>query len=402
MGNSFTQLPQQLEKTEYELIRTELNFEQYPIFTVSTFRKKSREIVRVRKNTDGSSVEQRITIGKTADGIEVGVFTPFEAKVFYALQDFWDQEGRVLNKPVVISLYKLANRLHLEIDGRNYSRLKKALTRLRQIPITWKLSYFQANKKDWDEQISFQTILSDLNLKARKEGERVRAAIAYKLDERIQRNLLENHSHPILIDTVISFQKEYAQLLYVYIDRRLAHTSRFEATLTNLWQTLDFSNEGIRYPADRKAKLMSAFQELNGKPLSTGLLSNIKVEKTADGEDYKAIFIKTARANALTPNAKKIGQPKVKTATHANLKSINAPEMARYLASVMLDQLGDQQSANFYKKVALYCSENLIFRLLSETKDAYLQGEIDSKPKIFVTKLKQEAPHLFKKITPAT
>jgi hypothetical protein len=381
---------------EHELVRSELNFEQYPIFTVSRSGKKSRQIVRTQKETNGTIFERRVTIGRTEQGHEVGVLTAFDAKVFYALQYFWDQEGRPVNKPIVVTLYRLAKYLGMKTSGAEYKQMKRALFHLVEVPITWYASFYHPDKNEYEEFISAQRILIRLDLKAKRRGENTRAAFAYQLDERIQRNLLANYSHPILINTVLSLNKEYAQLLYPYIDRRLAHTKRFEATLTNLWQTLDFSSEGIRYPADRKVKITSAFKELIGKPLSTGTLIDIRIEKTADGEDYKAIFIKGARANALTPKGSKIDQPKPKATTQAKLKPINPPEHAQYLANEMLRQLGDSQSVQFYKKIATYCPDNLIFRLLSETKDAYLQGEIKSKPKIFVTKLKEHMPHLFK------
>jgi len=379
--------------TDLALIRTELNFDRYPIFTTSKYKAKSREIVEVAKTPHGEIIERRVIIGKTDKGVEVGTLGTSHQKTFYLLQHFWQQAG--YPEKTTLSLYQLIKHLKLNRSGKTRRLVKGWLADLRQIPITWFNSFYDAELGDF-RLTDYRTVLSYLVIAEYKKGEPTKAAAAFTLDENIRRNLLARHTHPLLIDVYISFKSEYAQLLYPYIDRRLAKTTSFEATLTNLWQFLGLSNDAIRYPAERKAKLQPAFTELKGKPLSTGTLVDIKVEKTADGHDYKAIFIKGHRAGALTAKPKKPRQLNLKGAHATKLKPLNPPDLAGYLTKEIMQHLGDPKSERMYRKVATYCSQDLIYRLLSETKQDALEGRIDNKGAIFITKLKQHAPHLFK------
>ena len=52
------------------IVRSELNLEN-AVFTVSTFRGKSREVIRIYETEDGKR-EQKVIIGKTPDGVETG------------------------------------------------------------------------------------------------------------------------------------------------------------------------------------------------------------------------------------------------------------------------------------------------------------------------------------------
>lgn len=72
-------------------------------------------------------------------------------------------------------------------------------------------------------------------------------------------------------------------------------------------------------------------------------------------------------------------------------KEKRSPEK-EYLAQEMADQLEDDHSLGFYRKVADLIPESLIFQALSEVKDAFLSGRVKkSKAALFTSVIKSKA-----------
>jgi hypothetical protein len=75
----------------------------------------------------------------------------------------------------------------------------------------------------------------------------------------------------------------------------------------------------------------------------------------------------------------------------SNKKKKRAPEK-EYLAKEMAEQLEDDHSLGFYRKVADLIPENLIWQALSEVKDVYLTGRVKkSRAALFTTVIKSKA-----------
>ena len=74
-----------------------------------------------------------------------------------------------------------------------------------------------------------------------------------------------------------------------------------------------------------------------------------------------------------------------------NKKKKRTPEK-EYLAQEMAEQLEDDHSLGFYRKVADIMPENLIFQALSEVKDAFISGRVKkSKAALFTTVIQSKA-----------
>ena len=74
-----------------------------------------------------------------------------------------------------------------------------------------------------------------------------------------------------------------------------------------------------------------------------------------------------------------------------NKKERRSPEK-EYLAVEMADQLNDDHSLGFYRKIADMVPDNLIFQALSEVKDAFLTGRVKkSKAALFTTVIQGKA-----------
>jgi hypothetical protein len=284
-------------KKRTRIVRSELNLEQNPVFTVSNYRGKSREIITKRRLPSGEVNESKIIVGKTVDGFEVGVLTTNHFRIYLALIKLWEEAGRPINEPVHFTTLKILKAIGLSDTGPNYETVKRTLRNLVQIPITFENAFFvpvQDSEKGGYESLEDFHILSELYIYERKKvgkKKKTRGYGEFQFSSPIIKSLVNNYSHPLRLDVIRSFKKhrDLAILLYTYIDRSLAFRDQYEILLINLFDLLDLSQRHVKYPSGRKRVIEPALEQLEGKDLSTGILSYCRVHKTADGKDYKLI-----------------------------------------------------------------------------------------------------------------
>lgn len=286
------------------LVRSELNLEQNCVFTVSTYRNKSREVVRREVMPSGDIVERRVIVGRTADGAETGILTIHHFKVYLALIEFWEKAGKPVGDKVHFTTLRLMKRLEMKDSGEEYRRLKRWVRSLRQTPVTFINSFYTPGAAEHTD-LADVTILNHLHLYERKDlgkQKKTRGYGEFRFDDHIVENLINNHVHPLRLDVIKSFtkHKDLAILLYTYIDRNIAFKDSYEIGLEKLFEHLDLSQGHVKHPSDRKRVLDPVLEELRGKELSTGFLSYAQIHKTADGNDYKLVcrkkpFVKRLR-----------------------------------------------------------------------------------------------------------
>lgn len=296
-------LPQQLElpiigeKEEKPplpiLVQSELNLEKNVIFTVSAYKGKSREIIYTDRLPDGSTIKRTVVIGKTKSGIETGILTIYHFKIYLALVELWEKAGRPTDTPVHFTTYKLLKRLDLSDDGRTYEKVKVALYDLRQVPIEFIHSFYMPQEGSFSS-LEPLSILNHLRIYERKKAtkpDKVRGYGQFQFDRYISENILNDYVHPLRLDVVKSFKhhKDLSILIYTYLDRQLAYQNKFEIGLKTLFDSLDLSQDYVRYPAERKRVIEPVLDEIRGKALSTGMLTQLGVYKTKDGNDYKLV-----------------------------------------------------------------------------------------------------------------
>jgi hypothetical protein len=291
-------------------VGSELNLEKNYIFTVSTYRKKSREVIVREISPGGEVLERSATIGRTVDGIETGVLITHHFKLCLALVKLWGEAGRPIHEPVNFTILRLIKRLEMADSGREYERVKRWLRHLRQIPLTFINSFHIPGVAEYTD-LTDVTILNHLRIYERKkagEQRKTRGYGEFRFDDHILESLINNHTHPLRFDIIKSFRKhkDIAILLYTYIDRNLAFKSRYEIGLEKLFDHLDLSQSYIQYPSQRKKKIVPVLEQLRGKELSTGVLSYAQILKTKDGKDYKLVcrkkpFPKRLREREIQP-----------------------------------------------------------------------------------------------------
>jgi len=296
-------------KPSPEIVRSELNLEKNAVFAVSTYRERSREVIRTYE-TDSGSMERRVVVGRATDGSEVGILTTTHFKLYLALLELWEKAGKPVSQPVHFTVLKLIKRLKLVDSGNNYKNMLKSMEGLRSIPIRF-IDSFQTKDGEF-RSTGHLSVLSYLDIYERKRrtkgGDKVYGYGEFQFDRHILMSLVENFTHPLRLDVITSFRKhrELAILLYTYLDRQLAFRRKFEITLKKLYTQLDLSQAYITYPSQRKSKIEPVLEQLIGKELSTGKLSYCETEKTKDGRDYKLVCRKTGVTQIPAPEPVKL------------------------------------------------------------------------------------------------
>jgi hypothetical protein len=284
----------QKKENEKSVIRSELNLEKWPLFATSTFKGKSKTIIRKVMLPTGEIDERKVVIGKI-NNVEVGIFRIFDFKGFCALVKLWEEQGRPTDKNVFFSFYKIADILGLSQSGKTNTLIKEMLSRLRKIPIDWINSFYDRNTKATESLIESFTILSDLIIfeKSKTQGGQPSLAISsFQFDKRLLANWLNNYSKPLFLDDIFKFKKEVSILLYRYLDLMLADKIHYERVTADLIRELDLSENAYPYPAQRKKLLEPVVEELQGVEVSTGVITTCKLMKTVDGRDWKIVVTK--------------------------------------------------------------------------------------------------------------
>ncbi|MGQ9734815.1 MAG: RepB family plasmid replication initiator protein [Candidatus Bipolaricaulia bacterium] len=297
-------------------------------------------------------------------------------KCFYALVKLWEQTNQPWDKSVTFSLHELSRILRMSWSGRTFQLIEEWLDHLKKIPIDWINSYYQKDTDTVESILHSFTILSDLVIYKKKEGSQIAFGLSsFKFHERILRNLLEHNTKPLNLAVLLKLEKEISILLYRHLDLVMADKTRYERrTASLIAEDLQLEGERYAYPSRRRQVLEPALAELKGVELSTGILTEARLERTADGSDWKAVFEKIPFEHL----------------PEAGTSSVTPEGRIESLVQHMIEALGDEHSRGFYLKVARACPHEVIYRLLSEVKDDWLQGRVrKSKGAHFTGKIKR-------------
>ena len=274
-------------------IRPDLNIEKWSIWQPSKSKLAPSDRVFEREVIlpDGSKLTAYVEIGFTGKG----TITTEDQKTYYALVKCWEDEG-CSTEFIPISLRELAKLLMKKWGTNVIESLTQSLTRLRVTPIIWRNSYYDSATGETIEELEPFTILSKLKIFRRKKNKGAYHGVGYfQFDEHIITNLSNNHTKPLLFDTAISFKSEIAQLLYPHVDLVMADKYKYERRTKGVCGDLGLQGKMYAYLSGRKRAFEPALAEMEGKPLSTGVLVEATLVKTSDGKDYKVVFVKKAK-----------------------------------------------------------------------------------------------------------
>ena len=274
-----------------EKIRPELNLEKWvSMWSPARSNRDPKEKV-IRRETvlpNGSKAWAEVEVGFT----NRGELTTEDQKTYYALVKHWEDNRRSVGN-TFFSLRHLAKILQKRWGTNVIQSLTHSLIRLRVTPFVWRNSYYDASTGQTMSVLDPFNILADLKIIQKAQDGVVNKEIGYfRFNEFILRNLLVNHTKPLLLNTILSLESDIAQLLYVYLDLIMADKQRYERRTKELFDDLGLEGTEYTKPSVRKRLLERALAELRGRVLTTGVIASARVERTKDQKDYKVIFRK--------------------------------------------------------------------------------------------------------------
>lgn len=283
--------PVQLKSDALQRIRPDLNLEKWTLWQPAKSRGNLgvRVIRREVKLSCGQNMTAEVEIGFT----NKGVLTTEDQKTFYSLIKVWEESGQS-EAQTYYSLRRLATILGKKWGTNVIDATTASLVRLRVTPITWRYAYHDSVEKTVMEILEPFNILSELKTIRRKADGHVTRAFGYfRFNDFILKNLLNHYTKPVLIDTVLSFRSEIAQLIYTHLDLLMAHRNHYERRTRNLFfDDLGLESASYQHIANRVQKLKPALSELQGVALSSGLITAVSLERTKDNLDYKIVVHK--------------------------------------------------------------------------------------------------------------
>jgi hypothetical protein len=277
-----------------EKIRVELNIEKWPgIWQPSKghTRLAARTLERQVELQSGGRVSSKLIVGFT----DLGTLTTEDQRMFYALIRQWENSGKPIGRPVYFSDRVLSRLLRKKGWGTNViEAITGSLRRLRLTPLRWIRSFHRSDDADhqYEEEIPFQ-MLDDLKIVTRKAHGHVTNQQGYfQFNRNIETNLQANYTKPLLEEVFFSLESEIAQLIYTHIDLIMFGKTRYERRTKELFADLGLTGASYRYKSNRKQKLQRALKELQAIRLNHGVLRSATFVETADGQDYKVVFVK--------------------------------------------------------------------------------------------------------------
>jgi len=270
-------------------VRSELNLEQWSIWLPSNSNRDPAPRVLTREITGDNGQKMRAEVEITAS--RKGTLTTEDQRTYYALVEHHQRNGRP-ESVVYFSLRGISKSLAKKWGTRTIETITDSLIRLRANTIVWKNSYRDAATGKAQEELGFFNIITDLKIiNTKQDGHITRAEGYFKLNDAILANLERNHSKPVLLDVVIGFKSEVAQVLYTQLDRILSKDiATYEKRTKELFAELGLEGRKYSQPSGRKQLLVPAIAELQNAPLTNGyLIRTVALERTVDGKDYKLV-----------------------------------------------------------------------------------------------------------------
>lgn len=271
-------------------VRSELNLEQWSIWLPANSNRDPapRVLTRELKTKNGQIVRAEVEIAASRKG----TLTTEDQRTYYALVEHHQQNGGSTENVVYFSLRGIAKSLAKQWGTRTIETVTDSLTRLRANTIVWKNSYHDAETGKKQEELGFFNIITDLKIiTTKQDGHTTRAEGYFRLNDSIIANLERNHAKPVLLDVVLGFKSEIAQILYTQLDRILSRDiTTYEKRTKELFANLGLEGRKYSQPSGRKQALIPAIAELQNAPLTNGQsIRYVALERTADGKDYKLV-----------------------------------------------------------------------------------------------------------------
>ncbi len=345
----------------FEIIRPELNIEKHADFIFAPSHSKNIHKPRSRTWLETLANGTKVKASIYLDPVRGRTPTTKTRKVYLALHKLTEDKGWNDEERTNFSLYEVSQIVGWKWHGnKTVQEIRNELFTLGAIPITWQYSFIdeQGNKIGMLDMFHFLDHLKILEKKDRATNQLFLALSTFRFHEEIRKNLKANRTKPTNL-VALELQGEIASVLYTRLDIVLADKPQYERTTANLFNDLNLVGETeYRYPSGRKRKLQKALTELEGKPISTGIL-HLTIERTQDNKDWKLVAEKLPFAQA----------EQLKVHRGELVAPANPPEAIPYLVGELANLIGGlHKNQRFYTLLFQTYSADILYQAQSEWK----------------------------------
>ena len=243
----------------------------------------------ILKTDEDSGITTSIVI-RPSEGDKTPTMT--SARVYLALLDLWEQQGRSPDGRVVFSARLLNEVMGKKWQGHSSAELiSEHLGILRRSVIDWYNTFTHPDG-------TVDTIKEDLNILTEKQyaerqyvgkAQRFRRMQIVQIAPSIIHSLLNDHVRPINQESLRAITDDTAALLFTILDLHLASAQgtahRRRRALNLITNDLGLTGKRYQQKKHRKVLLVRLIQQLQGRELINGRL-HVWMEDTVDGQDY--------------------------------------------------------------------------------------------------------------------
>lgn len=353
---------------EEDVARPEYNIGKWAgiIFT-SPYAKdvSSKRSFAFKTTYEGHKADASVTITPLLDAKTPTVTT---YKVYVALVQLWEQQGRDPEGRIIFSDRQIAAQANWPYSGVIAKRVKEHIQILHGTSLEWTLAYKRAGKdgKPFTERkVSNMHIIEDSSYVERSIAfgqEQYRSNHWVRLNSTTVQNMLARLEKPLNAKVLNSIQSPSSSNLYVFLENFLSSKPKWTRDAINLI-TIDLRMDGVRYERsnNRLEFLRKLKADLDGQPLVRGHIS-IEIRRNKADTDWQIV-------------ARKI-LPKVTARRVSGVKPINTPDEAELIAIDLIDQIVRQPNSGTPKQgyiawLAQYVPEQTLREALSLAKSDY-------------------------------
>jgi len=348
----------ELEKV-FRTVRPDLNIEKHADFIFAPAHSKNLHKPRSRTwletLPDGTKVKASIIVepvrGKTP--------TTKTRKVHLALHKILEDKGWNDEERTNFSLYDIATTIGLKWAGKKtVKEIRDELFSLRMTPFLWEYSFIDeaGHKVGLLDTFNILDSLKILEKKDRDTNQLFLSLSSFRFHEEIRKNLKANRTKPTNL-TALTIQGEITSVLYARLDIIMADKTHYERLTEGLFKDLYLEGGEYRYPSGRKRNLEKAIKELEGKPLSTGII-HLTIERAKETKDWKLVV----RKLPFPKETKKVHIPE-------RVGPANPPEAVQFLAKDIAETIGQEEINHpLYIRLCKTYTADILYQALSEWK----------------------------------
>jgi hypothetical protein len=350
---------------QQEKVRQEINLAKWPqIFSTKNTPGMSREIIRG---------DAKVTVGKQLNSkgqiVEVGLLSIMDFLVLHGLIQLWELKRLETDQDITCTVPEFIKyMLKRPMGGKQLLDLERSLRRLVNIPVNWENAFFDSRTSQLESITDYTfRFLQELKIKKRREedGKLEFKTFACRFNTSFARNLIEGKTKPIYFKELRSLRGEMSVLAYSFLDLVMSKRRHWERRVQSFIQE-DLAITGKRYKKRSLCvqEVQKIADELKGRRLTTGIISNILIRKTNDGNNFKLVVVKTASAEL----------PKREIRRTPALVEAEQIELVEKL----ILSLGRARNKLFYEKIVRRCPRDLVNIALRDTIDADNAGAINT------------------------